>query len=169
MDSREIRISKVTLNIGVGDSGEELQRAEKLLQMLSQQKPQRTYGKKTISEWGVKKFAPIGVKVTMRHQKAKAFLGKAFDAIENKVKDKQFDKRGNLGFGVKEYIELPSVKYDPDIGMFGFDVAVNLERPGYRISRRALKPKKIPKNVFISKDESRKFFESNFKVKVVEE
>ena len=50
---------------------------------------------------------------------------------------------GNLSFGIHEYIEMPGAKYDPDIGMFGLDVSVNLERPGYRISRRKKHPAKI--------------------------
>ena|SRR3989344_1108588 len=169
MASNLIKISKVTLNIGVGDSGDKLQKAERLLQLLSGNKPLRTYAKKTISEWGVKKFAPIGVKVTIRHKNAKEFLDRAFEAVENKIKPTQFDSRGNLSFGVKEYIELPNAKYDPDIGMFGFDISVNLEKPGYRVARRAIRPKKIPKKIIISPQESIKYFEENFKVKVVSE
>lgn len=163
---RSIKISKVTLNIGVGDSGDKLQKAEKLLRDLTEQKPLRTYGKQTISEWNVKKFAPIGVKVTLRGERAKKFLERAFVAAENRVKPTQFDKRGNLSFGVKEYIELPGSKYDPDVGMLGFDVSVNLERMGYRIARRRYMQKKIPARVHIKPEEAQKFFEENFKVKV---
>ncbi len=162
----KIKINKVTLNIGVGDSGDKLQKAEKLLQELTAQKPVRTYGKKTISEWNVKKFAPIGVKVTLRGEKAKKFLERAFVAVENVVKPTQFDSSGNLSFGVKEYIELPGSKYDPDIGMFGFDVSVNLERMGYRIARRKKLQRKLPAKVRIAPAEARKFIEENFKVKV---
>lgn len=162
----KIKINKVTLNIGVGDSGDKLQKAEKLLQELTEQKPVRTYGKKTISEWNVKKFAPIGVKVTLRGKKAVKFLERAFVAVENVVKPTQFDRNGNLSFGVKEYIELPGSKYDPDIGMFGFDVSVNLERMGYRIARRKKLQRKLPAKVRIPPAESIKFIQENFKVKV---
>ena len=51
--------------------------------------------------------------------------------------------------------------------MFGFDISVNLERPGYRITRRAIKPGSLPQKSIITPDESKKFFEANFKVKVV--
>lgn len=164
-----IRINKVTLNIGVGDAGDKLQKAEKLLNELAGQKPVRTYGKKTISEWNVKKYSPIGVKVTLRGQKAVKFLGRAFDAVENKVKPAQFDNSGNLSFGIKEYIELPGSKYDPDIGMYGMDVSVNLEKAGYRIARRKISARKLPSKIRINQDEAKKFFEQNFKVKVTEE
>ncbi|HIJ98865.1 TPA: 50S ribosomal protein L5 [archaeon] len=164
-----IRINKVSLNIGVGDSGEKLQKAERLLRELTGQKPVRTYGKKTISEWNVKKFAPIGVKVTLRGENAKKFLERAFVAVENIVRQEQFDSQGNLSFGVKEYIELPGAKYDPDVGMFGFDVNVNLDRMGYRIARRKYAKRKIPSKLRISQEEAKKFFEENFKVKVQSE
>ncbi len=167
MASTTIKISKIALHIGESESVEKLQKAEKLLQELSGQKPLKTYAKNTISEWNVKKFAPIGVKVTMRGEKARAFLARAFDAVENKVKEEQFDARGNLSFGIKEYIEIPDTKYDPDIGMFGLDVSVNLSRPGYSITRRAIKPSKLPKKAIITKEEAKNFFEGNFKVKVV--
>lgn len=169
MANTDIKIAKVTLNIGVGDSGEKLQKAERLLQELSGQKPLRTYGKKTISEWNVKKFAPIGVKVTLRHQKAKEFLNRAFEAIENKVKETQFDSRGNLSFGIREYIELPNAKYNPDIGMFGFDVSIALERHGHRVAQRAIRSGRIPRKEIITSEVSKNYFESNFKVKVVSE
>lgn len=164
-----IRISKVTLNIGMGEEAEKLPKAERLMQELTGQKPLRTFAKKTISEWGVKKFEPIGAKVTLRKEKAKAFLARAFDAVENKVKETQFDNRGNLSFGVKEYIDIPNSKYDPDIGMIGFDISVNLEKIGYRCARRRIMPSKIPKKALITLDEAKKFFEENFRVKVVNE
>ncbi len=165
---KSIRINKVTLNIGVGESGEKLQKAERLLQEITGQKPIRTYGKKTISEWNVKKYAPIGAKVTLRGENAKKFLERAFTAVENTVKPAQFDSRGNLSFGVREYIELPGAKYDPEIGMFGFDVSVNLERVGYRIARRKSAKRKLPSKVLISQEEAKKFIEENFRVKVSE-
>lgn len=165
----KLRINKVTLNIGVGGASEKLQKAEKLLQELTGQKPLRTYGKMSISEWNVKKAAPIGVKVTLRKKKATDFLARAFEAVEKQVKATQFDKKGNLSFGVKEYIELPGAKYDTDIGMFGMDVSVNLERPGFRISKRRISPKKLPNKIKITPEEAKKYFEAKFKIKVVTE
>lgn len=161
---KEVRIAKVTANIGVGESGEKLQKAEKLLTELTGQKPARGISHATHPEFGVKKHAPIGAKVTLRKKKAVVFLKKAFEAIENRVPRKQYDLQGNLSFGIHEYIEMPGAKYDQDIGMFGLDVSVNLERPGYRISRRKKSPKKIPARSRITKEESMSFFKKNFGV-----
>ena len=162
----EIRIAKVTVNIGVGDAGEKLQKAELLLQKLFDQKPVRTISKGSHPEFGVKKKEPIGVKVTLRGEKVNSFLKDAFEAVENVINAKQFDSTGNMSFGVHEYLELPGMKYDPDIGMFGMDIAVNLEKPGYRIARRKKQNKKIAPRFRITPEESMEFFKENFKIQV---
>jgi|ETN01SMinimDraft_4_1059930.scaffolds.fasta_scaffold14103_2 large subunit ribosomal protein L5 len=161
---KEIKINKVVANIGVGESGEKLQKAEKLLQDLTGQKPARGISKATHPEFGVKKHAPIGTKVTLRKKIAVDFLKKAFEAIENKVDRKKYDQFGNLSFGIHEYIEMPGTQYDPDIGMFGMDVSVNLERAGYRIARRKKCQRKIPLSSRITKEEAMDFFKKNFGV-----
>jgi large subunit ribosomal protein L5 len=161
---KEVKIAKVTANIGVGESGDKLQRAEKLLEELTGQKPARGVAMATHPEFGVKRYSPIGTKVTLRKKIAVDFLKKALEAVENKVQRKQYDMHGNLSFGIHEYIEMPGAKYDPDIGMFGLDVSVNLERPGYRISRRKKHPAKIPARSRITKEESVEFFKKNFGV-----
>jgi len=156
------------VNIGVGSSGEELEKAEKLLEKLCGQKPVRTISTKRIPEWGIRKKQPIGVKVTLRGKKALEFLNKALDAKERKIKSSQFDENGNFAFGVSEYIELPDVKYDPSIGIFGFDVCVTLEKNGYRIKRRKRQKSKIPKKHKLTKEEAIKWVKDNLKVEVEE-
>jgi len=161
---KEIKICKVTVNIGVGESGEKLQKAEKLLEELTGQKPTRGVSKATHPEFGVKRHSPIGTKVTLRKKRAVEFLKKAFEAAENKVQRKQYDMYGNLSFGIEEYIEIPGTKYEPDIGMFGMDVSINLERAGYRIAKRKKCRHKIPVHSRITKEEAMNFFKKNFGV-----
>ncbi len=163
---KDIKIAKITINMGIGGNNEKLQRAEKLLEMLTQQKPVRTYAKATISEFDVKKHAPIGVKVTIRGKKAEEFLKNAFEAVENVMNSRQIDKGGNFSFGVKEYIEMPGMKYDPDIGMFGFDVCVEMERTGFRIKRRRNQRKKLPSKVKITPEEVKKYLTENYGVTI---
>lgn len=162
----EIRIAKVTINIGVGEAGEKLGKAELLLKKLFDQKPVRTISKASHPELGVKKREPIGVKVTLRGEKVNSFLKDAFVAVEDTVNAKQFDNTGNLSFGIPEYLELPGMKYDPDIGMFGMDVAINLEKPGYRITRRIRHRKKLAPSFRITSEESMEFFKKNFNIQV---
>jgi large subunit ribosomal protein L5 len=112
------------------------------------------------------KGRPIGVKVTLRKQEAVEFLKRAFAAIDNKLPASCFDNTGNFSFGIKEYIDIPGMKFDPDIGIFGMDVCVTLERPGYRVKRKKLK-KKIGKKHRITPDEAREWVKNTFGVEIV--
>lgn len=149
----EIRIEKVTLNIGCGDDPQKIERAKRLLEKLSEQDPVITASKRR-STFGVPKGKPIGVKVTMRNNKAEDFFNSVLQSIGNKIKSSQLDKDGNINIGVKEYIDLPSIKYMHDVGMLGLDVAVTLERPGYRIKRRSMQKKDIKGKHRINKEDT---------------
>jgi len=148
---REIRVEKVTLNIGCGSDADKLKRAEKLLQTITGQKPLITKTKDRTT-FGMTTKKPIGVKVTLRKKRGKKFLIDALTAIEKELKEKQIND-GNFSFGIKEYIDLPNVNYDPDIGILGMDVCVTLERPGFRVKKK-LKSSKIGKKHLITKDET---------------
>jgi large subunit ribosomal protein L5 len=163
---KEIRIEKVTLNIGVGSTGEKLEAAKTLLKMLTGQKPIETKARDRIPTWNVRPGLPIGTKVTLRGKKAQEVLKKCLESVDNQVKSKNFDKSGNFAFGIREYIEIPGVRYDPKIGMFGFDVMVTLERPGYRVKKRKRAPRKIPTVHRITKNDAMDYVTKNFKVEI---
>lgn len=153
---REIKIAKVTVNIGRGEPGDKVEQARKLLETLTGKKIVTT---KTLKRntFGVSKGRQIGVKVTLRSEDAITFLNKAFDARERKINSSQFDRQGNFSFGVPEYIDMPGVEYDPDIGIIGMDVAVTLERPGFSVSKRRIRPEKVGKAHKITKEEAMEF------------
>ena len=164
---RSVRLAKVTVNIGVGESGDRLQKAYQLLQELSNAKPVYTKAKKTIREFGIRKGQPIGVKVTLRGKKAEEFLKKVLDAIGYRIKETSFDDNGNVSFGISEHVILPGARYDPEIGIFGMDIAITLERPGYRVARRRRRASKIPKRHRVTKKEAIDFLRQNFNVQIV--
>jgi len=164
---RQIRIEKVTLNIGCGPDQQKVEKAKKLLEYLTKGKAIMTPSKKR-STFGVPKGKPIGAAITLRKQKAYDFLKKALAAVDNKIKSSQFDKDGNFSIGIKEYIDLPGVKYQHEIGMLGTDVSVTLERPGYRIKRRRIQNRKISKKHKVNKEEVIEWLKKNFGVEVVE-
>ncbi len=155
---REILLDKVVINIGVGQSGERHQKAYKMLEELVGQKPAITYAKKTIKNFGIRKGEAIGVKVTLRGEKAMKFL---LDALT--VKEMKLSKRsigpGYFSFGIEEHIDLPGVEYDPDIGIFGMDVCVSLMRRGYRVARRRRCKSKIGAKHRITKEETIEWLE----------
>lgn len=164
-----IRVGKVTVNIGVGSSGEELEKAEKLLLDMCEQKPVRTLSKSRIPTWNVRKKQPIGVKVTLRGEKAVNFVKNVIRAKDNKLPEKSFDVNGNFSFGVHEYIDIPGVKYDPDIGIFGFDVCVTLEREGYSIKRRKRCKAHMPEEHKVGREEAMKWVQTSLGVEVIKE
>lgn len=162
---REIRIEKVVINIGCGEAGEKLDRAKKLLESIMPERKivvTKTHKRTT---FGMPKGRPIGTAVTLRGRAATDFLKSALEAVENRLPRKCFDAQGNFSFGVKEHISLPGVRYDPDIGIWGMDVCVRLERRGYRVLRKRLKSK-ISKRHRVKPEEARNFMIKNFGVKV---
>lgn len=156
---REIMLEKVVINLGIGESGEKLQRAEKMLSNLVSQKPATTIAKKTIKNFGIRKKETIGLKVTLRGEKAMEFLKRALQVKEMKLSKRSINA-GNFSFGIAEHIDLPGVEYDPDIGVFGMDVCVSLKRRGYRVSDRRIRNSKVGSSHRITKEETIRWLES---------
>jgi large subunit ribosomal protein L5 len=164
---RELRIGKVVINIGVGRSGEAIERARRVIEDLVGQKASFRKAKKSIRDFGVHKGEPIGMMVTLRGKKTSEILKSLLQARENRLASASFDDFGNCSFGIKEHIEIPGVKYSPEIGIFGMNVSAVLERPGFRVSKRNRAPGKIGKNHRVRRDEALEFFKKNFGVEVI--
>lgn len=165
---REIRIEKVVVNVGVGEAGEKLVKAQKVLELVTKQKSVQTLSHRAVRDWGVRRNMPIGTRVTLRGDPAESFLKSALEIRSNRLPSYSFDPRGNFSFGIQDYTDFPGMKYDPEIGVFGMDVAVSLQRPGWRISRRATRPRRIPRRHRVSREEGIQFMKDHFKVEVVE-
>jgi large subunit ribosomal protein L5 len=163
-----IMIDKVVVNIGVGEAGDKLIKAEKVLELLTHRKPVRTISRTTNRDLGIRKLMPIGCKVTLRKVPAEEFLKNALWVKENRITGYSFDKEGNFSFGIPDYTDFSGMKYDPEIGIFGMDISVTMKRQGYRISKRKHNRRKIPHKNRISSDEVKNFIKSRFKVEVVE-
>ena len=164
------RITKVTINIGVGEGGNRLLLAERVLKLLTGLSPIRTLSKKTNRDLGTREGAPIGCKVTLRDSDhIDEFLKNAFWCRENTLPAYNFDASGNLSFGIRDYTDFPEMKYDPEIGIFGMDVNAVLERPGHRVSRRRAKAARIGSSHRVSRAESLEWFRGRFGLTLVEE
>ena len=164
---RNIKITKVVLNIGVGESGEIIERARTLLQNLTGHIPSSRNAERTVKEFGIHKGEPIGVTVTLRGQIATNILKRLIRAKNNQISKRSFDKTGNCSFGIREHIEIPDVKYDPNIGIFGMDVSVVLERPGGRVMRRKRLKSKVGITQKVSTDEAIDFFKTKLNIEAV--
>ncbi|NHJ87390.1 MAG: 50S ribosomal protein L5 [Asgard group archaeon] len=158
---RKPKISSLIIHCSVGESGEALERVKQIIESIGEMKSVETRAKRTYREFGVRKGEPIGTLVTIRDQKKiSKLIPRLFDVRDNKISQRSFDNEGNFGFGIKEHINIPGTKYDPNLGVTGLDVLIHLERPGYRVKRRFRSPKKIPVKHRISKEEAIVFAET---------
>ncbi len=165
---RQIKVEKITLNMGAGGPGDKLEKALKLLKKIADATPIKTKTKKRIPTWGIRPNLEIGAKVTLRGRKAEEILKRLLTAKKNKLLKKKFDKFGNISFGVEEYISIPGVDYDASIGIIGLECAVTLKRPGFRIARRRLQPRPVPNRHSISPEESMQFMKEKFNITIEE-
>ena len=163
-EMRQPAVEKVVVHMGVGRGGEPLARAEEILAEITGQTPVRTVAEETVQDFEVRAGDPIGAKVTLRGDEAEAFLETALSFTE--VSRSQFDETGNFSFGVEEHTAFPSQEYDPEIGIYGLDVTVNLVRPGYRVAKRDKVSRSIPSRHRLSAEDAMAFLEANYELEV---
>jgi len=163
---RQVRIGKVVVNSSIGEGGARLEKAMKILEGLTGQKPSVRKAKKTIRGFGIRRGEPIAAVVTLRRQRAEEFLKRAFAAVGNRIKQDSFDEYGNFSFGIKEHLEFPGTRYDPDLGIIGMDIIVHLVRPGHRVATRRIRRSKIGKAHRLTRDEGVEFVRNIFGVRV---
>jgi len=127
------KITKVTLNMGVGEAiGDKkmIENAVADLQLIAGQKPQVANARKSIAGFKVREGFPIGCKVTLRNERMWEFLDRLIDVAVPRVRDfrglnaKSFDGRGNYSMGVKEQIIFPEVDFDKVDKIRGMDITI---------------------------------------------
>ena len=160
---RKIRIEKITLSVGA--NGEALERGFKLLKFLTGKTPAKMKSKRRIPTLGVRPGLEIGAVVTIR-KNSEEFLKRLLNTFDNVLKKKQISEN-NFSFGIKEYIEIPGIEYQRDIGILGLDVSVIFKRAGRRVRLKKIKKGKISRKQIISREEIIKFMEENFQTEFV--
>lgn len=157
---KEIFIDSIVLHGSSADT-QKLERMKKLLKLVSGQEPKETLAIKRIPAFKIRPGLHIGWKVTIK-KNTHAILKNLLQGAKD-IKKKQINN-GFFSFGIKEYIEVPNIPYQRDIGIMGFDVAVTLKRRGWRIQSRKLKKTNISKSHRITKEETLEFFQKNFTI-----
>lgn len=160
---REIRIEKIVLNIG--GTAEKLEKGVKLLKLITGKKPAKMKSRKRIPTWGVRPKLEVGTVVTLRRE-YEELLKRLLVAVDNTLRKKQVSEN-NFSFGIKEYIEIPGIEYQRDIGVMGLDVTIVFKRAGKRIGIKKIKRGKIPKRQRIGKEEIIKFMNEKFNTEFI--
>ena len=127
------RITKITLNMGVGEAlGDKklLENAVRDLEAIAGQKVQVTKARKSVAGFKVREGWPIGAKVTLRDERMYEFLERLVGIAIPRIRDfrgispKQFDGRGNFSMGVSEQIIFPEIEYDKVDALRGLDICI---------------------------------------------
>ena len=163
---KKISLDKIVLNMGVGKSGDAIEIAKRALEQITGKKPSSRNAKETQRDWGVRKGEPIGVSVTVRGEDAITLLKRLLEAKGDIVKDKSFDNFGNYSFGINEHIDIPGVKYEPQIGILGLGISITLSRPGYGIRKRSKHKASVGKSHIITSQEAKDYLVKEFGVTV---
>jgi large subunit ribosomal protein L5 len=127
------RVSKITINMGLGEAMEDkkvIAAAMGELEKIAGQKPVATMSRKSIAGFKLREGWPIGCKVTLRGEKMYEFLDRLISIALPRVRDfrglsnKSFDGRGNYSLGFKEQIVFPEIDYDKVDALRGMDITI---------------------------------------------
>lgn len=128
------RITKITLNMGVGEAVADrkvLDHAMSDMERISGQKPVRTLARKSVAGFKIRDGYPIGCKVTLRRERMYEFLDRLVNIAIPRVRDfrglngRSFDGQGNYSMGVQEQIIFPEVNYDQVDAIRGMDITIS--------------------------------------------
>jgi len=163
---KEIEIEKMVLNCG--GTGEKQEHSMQLLKMITNRTILETASTKRIPAFNISPGKKSGCKVTLRNKKQiQELLQRFFAAIDNQIPNKKIVEN-QFSFGIHEYIEVPGLEYNRDIGMLGFDVTIVFKKKGKRVILKKIKRGKYPIRQRVTKEEIIKYLTKNFGVEVIE-
>ena len=166
--NEEVFLEKLTINMCIGNDKEKMRKGEIFFKMIvPDRKPVKTCAKKRIAKWQIRPGLPIGYKLTLRREKAIEFLKWILESKGNNLNKKSIDNNGNFSIGIVEYLNLKGIKYNPEVGIIGFEVMATFSKKGYRIKTRKLNQTKIPQKHKVKKEEAINFLKSNMGVNIV--
>ncbi len=165
---KEIMIDKLVVNIGTGGEQARNQSAAKLLELLTGRKPSQAAAKKRNPAFKISKGHQIGAFVTVRGDQIMPLAKRLFESIDNRIKQSSIADN-SVSFGIREYIDISGIKYDPKIGMLGMNVNLSFRRKGLRVALRKRKRAQIPeRHRNIARGEIQEYLKKEFSVDLAE-
>merc|ERR1712171_22213 len=158
---RKVQCDKLIINIAVGESGDRLTKAVRVLNQLSDQTPVENKARYTVRTFGIRRNEKIATHVTIRGEKAMDLIERGLKITDYEISQRHFSQTGNFGFGVNEHIDL-GLKYDPGTGIYGMDFFIVLCGPGFRVSRKKRKNGRVGLNHKITKAEAIEWVRTKF-------
>ena len=147
------KVTKVTLNMGVGDALNDkklLERAVEDMTLIAGQKPLVTKARKSVANFKIRDGMPIGCKVTLRGDRMYEFLDRLIGIAIPRERDfrgletKSFDGRGNYSMGIKEQIIFPEIDYDKVDKIRGMDICISTSATDDESGEALLRAMKFP-------------------------
>lgn len=160
---RKVKLEKLILSSGA--AGQELEKAKKLLELLTKRKAHKIASVKRIPNFGVRPGLEVGTRITIRGKDAFEILKRLLGAIDNFLSENQITQNA-LSFGIHEYIEIPGIEYQRDIGIRGLNITAVFSRAGVRVKRKKMGKGKLPEKQHVSQEEIIKFMEENFSTEI---
>ena len=160
---RKVLCDKLVINIAVGESGDRLTKAVRVLQQLSDQTPVENYARYTVRTFGIRRNEKIACHVTVRGEKAMDLIERGLKITDYmyEISAKHFSASGNFGFGVNEHIDL-GLKYDPATGIYGMDFYVVLKRAGYNVATKKAKRGRIAPSHRVTREDAMEWVRQTF-------
>merc|ERR1712010_197200 len=162
---REIKVDKMIINIAVGEAGDRLTKAVRVLNQLSDQTPVENKARYTVRTFGIRRNEKIATHVTIRGEKATDLIDRGLKITDYEISQRHFSDTGNFGFGVNEHIDL-GLKYDPNTGIYGMDFYVVLCRPGFRVSKKKYKKGRLGVQHLVTKTDAMEWVRQKFNAEI---
>merc|ERR1711966_372283 len=158
---RKVLRDKLVINIAVGESGDRLTKAVRVLQQLSNQTPVENFARYTVRTFGIRRNEKIACHVTIRGDAAMDLIERGLKITDYEISAKHFSATGNFGFGINEHIDL-GLKSAPATGIYGMDFYVVLKRPGFNVPKKEAKRGRLAPSHRVTKEDAMEWVRQTF-------